>query len=138
MNSRNGKCFIAATVMSLALTVALSGCNSGSGTDANTSTSSGPGVSGSGTPPPAAGSATLSWQAPATNTDGSALTDLAGYHIYYGTSSANLDQIINVASVGITTYVIDNLSAGTYYFEISAYTTAGIEGAMSPTVSKTI
>src|SRR5438309_11629995 len=35
-------------------------------------------------PPPTSGTATLSWLAPTTNTDGAALTDLAGYVIYYG------------------------------------------------------
>ena len=39
------------------------------------------------------GSATLSWTAPALNSDGSQLTDLAGYHIYYGTSPSSLSNM---------------------------------------------
>src|SRR6185437_145652 len=35
--------------------------------------------------PATSGTATVSWTAPATNTDGSGLTDLAGYHLHYGT-----------------------------------------------------
>jgi hypothetical protein len=31
------------------------------------------------------GTATLSWSAPTTNTDGTPVTTLIGYHIYYGT-----------------------------------------------------
>src|SRR5580698_8272340 len=34
---------------------------------------------------PATGSATLSWTVPTENTNGTPLTNLAGYHIYYGT-----------------------------------------------------
>lgn len=44
------------------------------------------------------GMATLSWAAPTTNTDGTPLTDLAGYTIEYGTSSGALDQSVTIAS----------------------------------------
>jgi len=83
------------------------------------------------------GSASLSWTAPTTNSDGSALTNLAGYRIHYGTTSA-MTQVVQVASAGITTYVLGNLSSGTWYFAVSAYTSAGAEGGLSNTASKTI
>src|SRR5262245_39192746 len=35
-------------------------------------------------------STTVTWTAPTLNTDGSALTDIAGYRVLYGTSPANL------------------------------------------------
>ena len=82
--------------------------------------------------------ATLSWQAPATNTNGAALTDLAGFRIYYGTDSADLAQTVNINSVGIETYEFDNLNAGTWYFALKAVTSAGVESALSQIVSKTI
>jgi hypothetical protein len=82
--------------------------------------------------------ATLSWSAPTENTDGSALSNLAGYRIYYGRSKIELTQSITVRSVGITTYVISNLSSGTYYFAIKAYTTAGAESKLSDVVSRTV
>jgi predicted small secreted protein len=100
---------------------------SGGATGAAAATSAAPG-----------GNATLSWQAPTTNTDGTALTNLAGYYIRYGTSAANMNQLITVATTGITTYVVDNLAAGTYYFAISAYTAAGVQSSLSAIVSKTI
>jgi hypothetical protein len=84
------------------------------------------------------GSATLSWQAPAANVDGTALTDLAGYYIDYGTDPQNPSDRITIATVGIQTYVIDNLVPGTYYFTVSAYTTTGVEGTPSDMVSKTV
>jgi hypothetical protein len=84
------------------------------------------------------GMATLSWQAPTTTTAGTALTDLAGYRIYYGTDSGDLTQSVQISSVGIQTYVIDDLGAGTWYFAIRAVTVAGVESALSDVVSKTI
>jgi hypothetical protein len=88
--------------------------------------------------PPKADSATLSWQAPDTNTDGTPLTDLAGYYVYYGTDIANLDQLIKISTVGSSTYTIDNLASGTYYFAVSCYTTAGVQSVLSAIVSKKI
>jgi hypothetical protein len=117
----------------------LSACNSGSGS-AGTPVTAGPGGStggggstGSGVP----GSATLSWQPPQTNTDGTALTNLAGYYIHYGTS-ISLDLQVKITTVGLTRYVIDNLAAGTWYFAVSSYNSAGVESAQSAIVSKAI
>jgi hypothetical protein len=84
------------------------------------------------------GTATLSWQAPSTTTDGAPLMDLGGYRIYYGTDSENLNEVVGISSVGIQTYVIDNLQAGTWFFAIRAVTTQGVESALSDVVSKTI
>ena len=84
------------------------------------------------------GMATLSWQAPTTNTDGAALTDLSGYRIYYGTDAEELSDSVQLASVGLETYVIDGLGTGTWYFAIKAVTSTGVESALSEIVSKTI
>lgn len=83
------------------------------------------------------GSASLSWSAPTTNSDGSALTNLAGYRIHYGTTNA-MTQVVQVASPGITTYTLGNLSSGTWYFAVSAYASTGAESGLSNTASKTI
>ena len=89
-------------------------------------------------PAPSSGSATLSWQAPTQNTDNTALTNLAGYRITYGTSQAVLDRTITISSPGTTTYVIDGLNAGTWYFAVRAFTSGGAESANSAIASKTI
>jgi len=86
----------------------------------------------------ATGSATLSWSAPTQNTDGSSLTNLSGYRIYYGNSLGSLSQQINLSSVGLTTYVLGNLGSGTWYFAMRAYNSAGVESALSNIASKTI
>jgi hypothetical protein len=87
--------------------------------------------------PTTTGSATLSWSAPTTNTDGSPLVNLAGYKIYYGTSSNSLSSSISV-SIGLSTYVISNLSSGIWYFAISAMNSSGVESSLSSIASKTI
>ena len=84
------------------------------------------------------GTATLSWQAPTTNTDGAALTDLSGYRIYYGMNPDDLTQTVQLTGVGLQTYVIDDLGTGTWYFAIQAVTSTGVESALSAIVSKTI
>jgi hypothetical protein len=87
---------------------------------------------------PTSGSATLTWTAPTLNTDGSPLTNLAGYHIYYGTSAGSLSNMAAVSSAGATSYTVGNLSAATWYFGIKSYTTSGVESAMSGVGSKTV
>jgi hypothetical protein len=84
------------------------------------------------------GGATLSWTAPTQNIDGTALTDLAGYRIYYGTNASSLTKMIQVSGVGVSSYVIENLSPSTYYFAVRAYTTGGAESTNSNTVSKIV
>lgn len=86
----------------------------------------------------AVGSATLSWQPPTTRTDGSPLTNLAGYRIRYGTSPASYPNLIGIPNGGLTSAVIENLPPSTYYFVISAYDTTGAESVNSSAVSKTI
>jgi hypothetical protein len=89
-------------------------------------------------PNAATGSADVSWTPPTTNTDGSTLTNLAGYNIYYGTSPSALTQRLQVTNAGLTDYVVSGLTAGTWYFSVTAYTTSGVESALSAIASKTI
>jgi hypothetical protein len=84
------------------------------------------------------GSASLTWIPPTQNSDGSALTNLAGYKIYYGTAPGSLTQSIKIATVGLTSYTISNLSTATWYFGMTAYTTSGGESSISNIGSKTI
>jgi len=125
-----------------ALTITIAACDGGPATTSTAAPAGSGPVTSSGNPPvnspPGVGTATLSWVAPDQNTDGSALRNLAGYRIYYGTGADALTDVIELPTVGVTEYVIDNLTAGTYYFSIRAYTTAGIESALSNIVSHTI
>jgi len=83
------------------------------------------------------GSVELNWQAPTTNQDGTQLTDLSGYKIYFGTSQNSLSNIRNI-DAGLTRYVINNLSTGTYYFSISAVDINGNESTRSNIASRVV
>jgi hypothetical protein len=87
---------------------------------------------------PTNGSATVSWTAPTQNTDGSALTNLAGFRIVYGASASALNQTVELSNPSLSTYTISGLTSGTWYFAVKAYNTVGGESAQSSTASKTI
>jgi hypothetical protein len=134
---------ITAVCAPVLVALALVGCG-GEGvsvnpTAADTATTAG-NSSGSGNSNPSGmGSATLSWVAPQQNSDGSALTNLAGYIIYYGTDASALTQTIQVADASALSYVVTGLATGTtWYFMVSSYTTTGEESPPSPVLSKTI
>lgn len=84
------------------------------------------------------GSATLSWTPPTRNTNGTTLSNLAGYRIYYGTSANSLTRTVQVSNAGLARYVISDLSPATYYFSIRAYTTGGTESANSNVITKVV
>jgi hypothetical protein len=84
------------------------------------------------------GSATLSWTPPTRNTDGTTLTNLAGYRILYGTSATSLTRTVQVANAGISRYVVESLASGRWYFSVRAYTTSGAESASSSTANVTV
>ena len=87
---------------------------------------------------PSSGAATLDWTPPTENSDGSVLTNLAGYTVYYGTSPSSLTQSVKVTNPGLATYTMQNLPAGTWYFAVTSYSSAGVESARSGVVSTTI
>ena len=84
------------------------------------------------------GTATLEWSRPSANEDGSELTDLAGYKIYYGQEVDGLDQVIDVRGAAVARAEIQDLTRGTWYFAIASYNSAGVESALSGVVSTTI
>lgn len=102
---------------------------------------------GSGINPPATGGDTasgsgsntgteLTWDAPATNVDGTLLTDLAGYKIYYGNSSGAYTAAVAVGAA--TNYILSDLAPGTYYMVVTAYNADGNESDFSNEVTKTV
>jgi hypothetical protein len=66
----------------------------------------------------------LSWTAPTTNQNGTPLTDLKGFKVYYGFASGSYSVTIDV---GLNTNaVLSDLQDGrTYYFAVTAYDTSG-------------
>ena len=83
------------------------------------------------------GTATLAWAPPTTNTNGTAVTPLSGYTIYYGTSATSLTKSVVVSS-STTSYTMTGLAAGTWYFAMAADASDGTQSAMSNIGSKAI
>lgn len=77
-------------------------------------------------------SATVTWTAPAANTDGSPLTDLAGFKIYYWATGNEANPSVKTAAATATQDVVTGLNQNTtYYFEVAAYDTSFNESARS-------
>jgi hypothetical protein len=49
-----------------------------------------------------------------------------------------MTQTIDINTVGLLTYVISNLTAGSWYFKIVAVSSTGVESSPSSTVSASI
>jgi hypothetical protein len=87
----------------------------------------------------ATGSANLSWVPPTQYTDGTPLTDLAGFHVYYGTSPNAMTHSVDVPNSAATSYVLGSLNVGsTYYFAVTAYDSNHVESSPSTVTNKAI
>jgi hypothetical protein len=84
------------------------------------------------------GTATLKWAAPTRNTDGSTVTNLTGYVVSYGMSATALSQTVSITNPATTSYTVQNLGQGTWYFAVSATASDGTTSSLSAVVSKTI
>jgi len=86
----------------------------------------------------APGRATLSWSAPAARTDGSPLTNLAGFRVYFGNSAGDLRYVIEIKDPGARSWVVEDLTGGTWYFAATAFDAANAESERSGVASKSI
>jgi len=102
----------------------LSGCDNSNGTTSSAATTN----SGATT-----GVADLSWTTPTETSQ-----QLAGFHIYYGTDSTDLTHVVHIDNPGSTSFTINNLTTGTWYFAIKSYDSADAESNLSAVVAVTI
>ena len=84
------------------------------------------------------GTASLTWTPVTKNTNGTVLANLAGYRVHYGTSANGMKTVVTLANPSLTNYLVTNLSSGTWYFGITAYTKSGMESSLSNVGQKTI
>src|SRR5262249_58581535 len=92
-----------------------------------------------------AGVLDASWTAPTQNTDGSALTDLGSYRVYYSTSatpcpgptffSVSSSTTTPPANQGVNFRLTGLATGSTYNVAVTAVDTAGNESACSPAPS---
>ncbi len=83
------------------------------------------------------GSVVLEWSAPTTNTNGTPLTNLAGYVVRYGTSPSSLQSGWSLPP-SATQVEITNLAPGTWYFEIASINSQSVQSGFSPAVSAVV
>jgi hypothetical protein len=83
------------------------------------------------------GTMSLSWIAPSENVDGSPLTDLSGYRVYYGEVSRNYPDMTEVSDPNTTNTSIA-LPSGDYYVVMTALDEEGNESAYSNEVLKVV
>ena len=82
-------------------------------------------------------SAVVTWNAPTQNSDGSPLTDLAGYKVRWGPASQNYTFAVSVNGANATTFRTP-LDPGDWYFAVTAVNAAGQESAPSSEDSRTV
>ncbi len=84
------------------------------------------------------GAATVTQAPPTLYTDGSVMTNLAGYRIRYGKTATSLTNVATVNNAGVASYVVEGLSPGVWYFAVAAYTSQGAESEDSQVVTVTV
>lgn len=82
-------------------------------------------------------SASINWQPPTTNEDGSKLEGLAGYIIYYGVESQRYTERVEVKVSNISSYDLA-LASGTYYVAMRAVGAGGELSELSNEVLLTL
>ena len=86
----------------------------------------------------ASGSVLLTWNPPTQNTDGSPLTNLAGYKIYWGLTVSTYTNSVTVNNPGLASYVVDQLTPATWFFAVTALSASGAESPYSNVASKQV
>lgn len=86
---------------------------------------------------PLPGMATVSWSAPTTNIDGTALSDLAGFRIYFDHKPLSKESPFTFVG-NQTEFTVPNLEPGLYYFAVTAVDTGGDESDLSDMVTKQV
>lgn len=84
------------------------------------------------------GTATVSWEAPATQANGDMVGLLAGYRIYFGNTSGKYSYSVFVRGGTAAAGTVAGLTTGTWYFTVSAVDARGYESSLGYEMSKTL
>ncbi|NKB98213.1 MAG: hypothetical protein GKR90_06930 [Pseudomonadales bacterium] len=113
------------------LVVAVSACGGGGGGGGGGSVSGATGATPASGPP--VGQLRVEWQAPTENVDGSPVSGIANYRIYYGVRTGEYNDSVQVS--GTATEHTLSLSEGRYYLVMTAIDVEGDESGYSNEVS---
>ena len=128
-------------VFAVLMCAGLAACGgSGSAMGASSAATANASASSVSTSTPTDKAVTLSWGQPTENSNGTSLTDLAGYTLHYGTSSQDYTGSIEITTPTQTSYVVSDSSfpPGTYYFAISAYNAQQVSSPLSGEITVNI
>ena len=79
----------------------------------------------------------VAWNAPTQNIDGSQLTDLAGFRVYWGTEAGNFESSRRLDE-DVREWRMDDFPSGTYHVAVTAIRESGSESALSEVVTKIV
>ena len=118
-------------LLALILVLPLVACSGGDGDLSSSSNSSSSSSS---------SSAKLSWVAPSAREDNSVLvlSDIAGFRIYYGASSGDYSNTIDINDHTATQAVLAGLPSGTYFIAVTTVDVDGRESSYSAEVVITV
>lgn len=88
--------------------------------------------------PAATRSVTVKWVAPTQNTDGTPLTNLSGYLVFYGTASQQYSTSMYLPGAASSSVTVEGLAPGTYYFTVKAVNNVGVESTFANEVVATL
>jgi hypothetical protein len=83
-------------------------------------------------------STTLSWQPPTLDLNGTRLTGLGGFRVYWGTTQGSYPYSAKVGNSAAPTHTVTGLAAGTWYFVVTALNLDGSESGYSNVWSKVV
>lgn len=87
--------------------------------------------------PAPTGNATVRWVPPTRNVDGSMVSNLTGYKVFYGNAPGQYTQTLSVPVATMNSVVIEGLALGnTWYFAVKAVNAYGLESDYSTVASK--
>ena len=89
-------------------------------------------------PPTASGTASLTWDAPVLNEDGSQLRDLAGFRVRWGRAPGQWENSKALTNPDLTTYMVEGLTSGEWFFTVIAFDYSGNESREADIVSTVI
>ena len=80
----------------------------------------------------------MSWNAPTTQANGTAIGNLTGFRVYYGTASGVYSSNVYVPGATTSSATLSRLSSGTWYFTVTSVDASGNESSLGYEMSKSL